>query len=256
MFGLSKREKKGNDAATKVALIGEGYRWADGQHLLGHRTKVMAELVSDRRAHMLAEMGPEVVVLDCASEDTNSLLAPSKLADRGWWLSRYRMGPLEWIWREPTHGEVPPLRNNAPGTASAGTAPLGSASACALPGGAEVPDRRGPTSIEDATAPRPGRPEKPPSGRIGLRQTTTSGTERGNRILGPEDYEGYEVHDPLGQRVGRAEKLFVNGDGDPKHVRVRLGFFGKSVLIPAVGINANHERRTIVLGSSASGKSC
>lgn len=80
--------------------------------------------------------------------------------------------------------------------------------------------------------------------------------ERGHRFRGPEDYEGYEVHDPLGQKVGRVEKLFVNGDGDPKHVRVRLGFFGKSVLIPAWGIKANHERRTIVLGLSASGESC
>ena len=81
-----------------------------------------------------------------------------------------------------------------------------------------------------------------------MRQTMTSGMESGHRFLGPDDYEGYEVQDPLGQRVGRAEKLFVNGDGYPKHIRVRLGFFGKSVLIPAVEIKANHERRTIVLG--------
>lgn len=40
-----------------------------------------------------------------------------------WWLSRYRMGPLEWAWRALTYGEVPPFRNDAPGTAGAGTAP-------------------------------------------------------------------------------------------------------------------------------------
>lgn len=85
-----------------------------------------------------------------------------------------------------------------------------------------------------------------------MRQTATTGMGRGQRLRGPEDYEGYEVHDPLGQRIGSAEKLFVNGDGDPKHVRVRLGFFGKSVLIPAWGIKADHERRRIVLGSSPS----
>lgn len=85
---------------------------------------------------------------------------------------------------------------------------------------------------------------------------TTTGMERGHRLLGPEDHEGYEVHDPLGQRVGRVEKLFTNGDGDPKHVRVRLGFFGKSVLIPVWDVKADHEQRTIVLGSSASGGSC
>lgn len=40
-----------------------------------------------------------------------------------WWLSRFRMGPLEWVWRALTYGEVPPLRNDAPGTAGAGTTP-------------------------------------------------------------------------------------------------------------------------------------
>ena len=26
-----------------------------------------------------------------------------------WWLSRYRMGPLEWVWRALTYGKMPPL---------------------------------------------------------------------------------------------------------------------------------------------------
>lgn len=124
MFGFWRRGTEEKDvAATTVDLIGEGYRRAYVQHLLGDRAKVEAELVSDKRAHLLAEMGPEVVVLDCASGGVNPLLALSKLADLGWWLSRYRMGPLEWVWRAPTYGEVPPLRNDAPGTAGAGTAP-------------------------------------------------------------------------------------------------------------------------------------
>ena len=32
------------------------------------------------------------------------------------WLSRYRLGPLEWAWRALTYGEIPPLRKDAPGT--------------------------------------------------------------------------------------------------------------------------------------------
>ncbi len=40
-----------------------------------------------------------------------------------WWLSRFRMGLLEWAWRALTYGEVPPLRNDAPGTAIAGPKP-------------------------------------------------------------------------------------------------------------------------------------
>lgn len=84
-----------------------------------------------------------------------------------------------------------------------------------------------------------------------MHQTAITVNERGHRCREPEDYEGYEVHDPLGQRIGKAEKLFVNGDGDPRYVRVRLGFFGRCVLIPVEGIGADHEQRTIVLRSSA-----
>ncbi len=80
MFGLRER-KSGGGAATRVALIGEGYRRAHVRHLLGDRARVEAELVSDKRAHMLAEIGPEVVVLDCASEGVNPLLTLPKLAD-------------------------------------------------------------------------------------------------------------------------------------------------------------------------------
>lgn len=33
------------------------------------------------------------------------------------WLSRYSMGPLEWLWRGLTYGELPKLRRGAPVTA-------------------------------------------------------------------------------------------------------------------------------------------
>lgn len=62
-----------------------------------------------------------------------------------------------------------------------------------------------------------------------------------------EGYQGYEVRDLLGQRIGSAEKLFVGRNGDPEYIRVRLGFFGRSVLIPVEGIGADTERRTLVL---------
>lgn len=84
-----------------------------------------------------------------------------------------------------------------------------------------------------------------------MRKTMLTGAGRERRFREPGGYEGYEVHDPLGKRIGRAEKVFVNGDGDPRHVRVRLRFFGKSVLIPVEGIGANPELRTLVLLSSA-----
>ena len=122
MFGLSKREK-GNDTTTTVALIRKGYRRAYVEYLIGRRAKVEAE------------MSPGVVVLDRASEGVSSLLVISRLADLGWWLSGFRMRVMGWLWRTLTYGELPPLRDHTLGTAGAGTAPLGSASACAPPGG-------------------------------------------------------------------------------------------------------------------------
>lgn len=37
-----------------------------------------------------------------------------------WWLQRFRMGPLEWVWRALTYGKLPPFGKDAPGTAGAG----------------------------------------------------------------------------------------------------------------------------------------
>lgn len=54
MFGLSGRKGAESDAATSVTLVGEGYRRSYVKHLLGGRARV-AELASDRRAHLLAE---------------------------------------------------------------------------------------------------------------------------------------------------------------------------------------------------------
>ena len=58
---------------------------------------------------------------------------------------------------------------------------------------------------------------------------------------------GYAVFDPLGQKIGRAEEVFVNWDGAPGYIRVRLGFFGmKSVLIPVQFVETD-EKKTLVL---------
>lgn len=35
-----------------------------------------------------------------------------------WWLSRFRMGPLEWVWRALTYGKVPPFVKTRRGAAS------------------------------------------------------------------------------------------------------------------------------------------
>jgi hypothetical protein len=59
---------------------------------------------------------------------------------------------------------------------------------------------------------------------------------------------GYAVYDPLGQKIGRAEKVFVNWNKECEYVRVRIGLFGrKSVLIPVQLAEVDDERRILVL---------
>ena len=48
------------------------------------------------------------------------------------------------------------------------------------------------------------------------------------RFEAPERYEGFVVYDPLGQKIGSVERLFVDGDGEPVYVRVRMGRSGSS----------------------------
>jgi hypothetical protein len=37
---------------------------------------------------------------------------------------------------------------------------------------------------------------------------------------------GYTVFGPLGEKIGSAEEVFVNWDGEPDYVRIRIGFLG------------------------------
>lgn len=60
------------------------------------------------------------------------------------------------------------------------------------------------------------------------------------RVTEPEEYAGFWVCDPREKRIGRAQKLFVNGSGEPEYISVRMGFFGfrslgfRSLLLPPV----------------------
>ncbi len=59
---------------------------------------------------------------------------------------------------------------------------------------------------------------------------------------------GYGVYDPLGQRIGRANKIFVNGNGEPEYIRVKMGVFGwKVVLLPVESVAIDEGRRAITL---------
>lgn len=37
-----------------------------------------------------------------------------QIAFSHWWLARYRFGPMEWLWRSLTYGEMPAMRRTAP----------------------------------------------------------------------------------------------------------------------------------------------
>jgi hypothetical protein len=82
-----------------------------------------------------------------------------------------------------------------------------------------------------------------PDATIGRRPHAT-----GARSASSKRATGYAVFDPLGQKIGRAEEVFVNRDGEPGYIRIRLGFFGmKSVLIPVQFVETDEKKETLVL---------
>lgn len=83
---------------------------------------------------------------------------------------------------------------------------------------------------------------------LGLSQLVTQAAKLRDRFARPEEYVGYRVRDPLGQKVGSVERLFVNDRGEPEYIRVKIGLFGlKSVLLPVEGVAVEEERRVLLL---------
>jgi hypothetical protein len=79
-------------------------------------------------------------------------------------------------------------------------------------------------------------------------RTAIDRRETGGRLEAPEEYAGYEVRDPLGQRLGSVERLFVNDGEEPEYISVKMGLFGlKSVLIPVTFATIDKKRRIFVL---------
>ena len=68
------------------------------------------------------------------------------------------------------------------------------------------------------------------------------------RSVGSRWCEGYTLLDPLGQTLGRVERIFGNRTGEPQYVRIRAGFLGKRlVLIPVMDVAVDHGHRAITL---------
>lgn len=78
--------------------------------------------------------------------------------------------------------------------------------------------------------------------------TATNARETGNRFEAPEEYVGYDLHDPEGQKIGSVKELFTNAYGEPEYIRTKVGLFGlRSVLIPTGFVALDKERRTLTL---------
>jgi hypothetical protein len=76
------------------------------------------------------------------------------------------------------------------------------------------------------------------------RRPLTSGTGSAAKEWGA----GYAVYDPVGQKIGSVEKVFVSRDGDPVYIRVRVGLlFTRTVLIPVQFVETDDEGKTLVL---------
>src|SRR5215207_3376488 len=58
--------------------------------------------------------------------------------------------------------------------------------------------------------------------------------ERTDRFTALEDrFEGYEVYDPNGEKIGKVDDLFVDENDQPEYLGVKMGFLGtSSTLIP------------------------
>ena len=70
----------------------------------------------------------------------------------------------------------------------------------------------------------------------------------GARAAATNNGAGYSVYDPVGQKIGIAESVFANSDGEPVYSSVRIGLFGtKTVLIPVQFVETDKVRKTLVI---------
>jgi len=66
--------------------------------------------------------------------------------------------------------------------------------------------------------------------------TAVGHRERGGPDRTAEEYAGYTVCDPQGQRVGRSERIFLNGRGEPEYIKVKMGLFSFKTLLLFTGV--------------------
>jgi uncharacterized protein len=88
--------------------------WAGQMALTNYFVQIASvDLATSGYGLGLGELSPAMIV-----PGTIGFFALQVVFSR-WWLTRYRFGPLEWLWRSATYGEPAPLRRTSPVVARA-----------------------------------------------------------------------------------------------------------------------------------------
>jgi hypothetical protein len=70
------------------------------------------------------------------------------------------------------------------------------------------------------------------------------------------EFSGWELRDPLGRRVGRVSRVFVDPSGRAVRVEVAMGPLGaRQILLPVDGVGVDRGDRALFLRGKASGRS-
>ena len=85
-----------------------------------------------------------------------------------------------------------------------------------------------------------------------MSQTATRAAGRGawpvERFEAPKQCAGYWVRDPLGRKIGRLKRLFLNESGGAEYAEIKVGLFGlRTILIPVQTVSVDAELRFLVL---------
>jgi hypothetical protein len=77
---------------------------------------------------------------------------------------------------------------------------------------------------------------------------------RSDRFTAVEDqYAGYTVQDPNGEKIGKVDDLFLDENDQPEYFGVKMGFLGtSSTLIPADIATIDNERGFIEISQPKS----
>jgi hypothetical protein len=78
--------------------------------------------------------------------------------------------------------------------------------------------------------------------------------QRGDRFAElEEDYTGYTVYDPDGEKIGKVDDLFVDENDNPEYIGVKTGLMDtRSTLIPMNLVRIDERRRFVEVSRSKS----